>query len=90
MNKSELIDEMAKCAGLTKVDTKRALDAFMEVATTTLKKGNPVVIPGFASLKVVHRPAMDRRNVRTGGIVKSPAKNVVKIKAGKTLAEAMN
>ena len=90
MNKSELIDEMAKCASLTKVDTKRALDAFMEVTKTTLKKGDPVLIPGFASLKVVHRPAMDRRNVRTGAMIKSPAKNVVKIKAGKTLAEAMN
>ena len=90
MNKSELIDEMAKCAGLTKVDTKKALDAFTEVAKTTLKKGDPMVIPGFASFKVVHRPAMDRRNVRTGATIKAPAKNVVKIKAGKTLAEAVN
>ena len=90
MNKSELIDEMAKKAGLTKVDTKKAVDAFIEVTKVALKKEQNVVIPGFVSLKMVRRPAMDRRNVRTGGIVKCPAKNVVKIKAGKNLADAMN
>lgn len=90
MNKSELIDEMAKVAGFTKVDAKKAVDTFMEVTTSALKKEQNLVIPGFVSLKVVHRPEMDRRNVRTGATVKSPAKNVVKIKAGKTLVEAMN
>ena len=90
MNKSELIDEMAKCAGFTKVDAKKAVDAFVEVTTNALKKEQNLVIPGFVNLKVVHRPAMDRRNVRTGATVKSPAKNVVKIKAGKTLLDAMN
>jgi len=90
MNKSELIDAMAQHAGLTKVDAKKAVDAFIDVTTTALKNEKKMFIPGFVSLKVVHRPAMDRRNVRTGGIVKSPAKNVVKFKAGKTLADAMN
>ena len=90
MNKSELIDEMAKQASLTKVDAKKAVDAFIEVTKVALQKEKNLVIPGFLSLKVVERPAMDRRNVRTGGIVKCPAKNVVKIKAGKNLAEAMN
>jgi DNA-binding protein HU-beta len=90
MNKSELIDEMAKCTGFTKVDAKKAVDAFVEVTTSALKKDQNVSIPGFVSLKMVHRPAMDRRNVRTGATIKAPAKNVVKIKAGKTLTDAMN
>ena len=90
MNKSELIDEMAKCTGFTKVDAKRAVDAFVEVTTNALKKDKSVIIPGYVALKMVHRPAMDRRNVRTGETIKAPAKNVVKIKAGKTLTEAMN
>jgi DNA-binding protein HU-beta len=90
MNKSELIDEMAKCAGFTKVDAKKAVDAFMTVTTNALKTDKNVTIPGFLTLKMVHRPEMDRRNVRTGATIKAPAKNVVKIKAGKTLAEAMN
>lgn len=90
MNKSELIDAIAKHGDFTKTDAKKAVDAFMEVTTTALKTEQKLVIPGFLSLKVIHRPAMDRRNVRTGGIVKSPAKNVVKFKAGKTLADAMN
>ena len=90
MNKSELIDAIAKQADFTKANAKRAVDAFMEVTTTALKTEKKMTIPGFISLKVVNRPAMDRRNIRTGGVVKSPAKNVVKFKAGKTLADAMN
>jgi DNA-binding protein HU-beta len=90
MNKSELIDEMARCTGFTKGDAKKAVDAFVEVTTSALKKDQSVSIPGYASFKMVHRPAMDRRNVRTGEIIKAPAKNVVKIKAGKTLMDAMN
>jgi len=90
MNKSELIDAIAKHGKFTKTDAKKAVEAFMDVTTTALKTEQKVVIPGFLSLKVINRPAMDRRNIRTGGVIKSPAKNVVKFKAGKTLTDAMN
>ena len=44
MNKSELIDAMAAVAGLTKVDSKKALDAFIQVAGETLKVGDKLTL----------------------------------------------
>ncbi len=38
MNKSELIDAIAKDAGITKVAAKAALESFIGNVTTTLKK----------------------------------------------------
>ncbi|MEE1062959.1 MAG: HU family DNA-binding protein, partial [Paludibacteraceae bacterium] len=42
MNKSELVDAMASASGLTKTDSKKALDAFISVVSDTLKKGDSV------------------------------------------------
>jgi len=39
MNKAELIDAMAAQAGLSKADSKRALDAFIDTTSGALKKG---------------------------------------------------
>ena len=49
MNKSELIDAIAKDAEITKVAAKKALESFIENVTNTLKKKidytlNPVII----------------------------------------------
>lgn len=89
MNKTELIQAMSEKSGLTKKDTQRALDAFLEVTTHALKKEQRLSLPGFATFKVVDRPARVARNVATGGTVNVPAKKVVKFKVGATLAEAV-
>ena len=40
MNKAELIDAMAAESGLTKADSKKALDAFVKVTQNALKSGD--------------------------------------------------
>ena len=85
MNKSELIDEMAKAASMTKVDAKKALDAFTGVITKALKKSERVGLVGFGSWTVVKRSARTGRNPKTGKELKIPAKKVVKFKAGSDL-----
>ncbi|MCX6257737.1 MAG: HU family DNA-binding protein [Bacteroidia bacterium] len=85
MNKSELIDEMAKSASMTKVDAKKALDSFTSVITKALKKGDRVGLVGFGSWSVVKRSARTGRNPKTGKELKIPAKKVVKFKAGSDL-----
>ena len=42
MNKSELISAMAAEGGLSKADSKRALDAFIASVTKALKAGDKV------------------------------------------------
>lgn len=47
MNKTELINAMAEKAGLSKVDAKKALDAFVEAVSESLVKGDKVALIGF-------------------------------------------
>lgn len=90
MNKTELIDAIAQATGFTKVDAAKAVDALINSITASVKNGNKVTIPGFATFDSVARPARKGRNPRTGQEINIAAKNVVKIKAGKNLQDAVN
>ena len=89
MNKSELIEALAKSTKLTKVDVTKVIDAFVETSKKELKKGGEINLVGFLSLKRVKRAARTGRNPRTGKELKIAAKNVVKAKIGKTLQDAV-
>jgi DNA-binding protein HU-beta len=86
MNKAELIESIASDAGLSKADSKKALDAFINATTKSLKKGDRVALVGFGSWSVSKRSARTGRNPQTGKEIKIPAKKVVKFKAGAELA----
>lgn len=86
MNKAELIDAIASGSGLSKADSKKALDAFIEATTKALKKGDRVALVGFGSWSVAKRAARTGRNPQTGKEIKIPAKKVVKFKAGAELS----
>ena len=90
MNKAELIEAMANGAGISKADAKKALDAFVDSTTSTLKNGGRVALVGFGSFSVSNRSARTGRNPQTGKEIKIAAKNVVKFKAGADLAGAVN
>lgn len=87
MNKAELINAMAQESGLTKADSKKALDAFIGATTKTLKKGERVALVGFGSFAIAKRAARKGRNPQTGKEIKIAAKKVVKFKAGADLAK---
>jgi len=82
MNKAELIDAIASKAEISKVDAKKALDAFVDATATALKKGDRVALVGFGSFSVSSRAARKGRNPQTGKEIKIAAKKVVKFKAG--------
>lgn len=90
MNKAELIDAMANGAGISKADAKKALDAFIENTTKSLKKGDRVALVGFGSFSVSKRSARTGRNPQTGKEIKIAAKKVVKFKAGADLSNSVN
>ena len=85
MNKAQLIDAIAEKAGLTKADSKKALEAFVETVGEALKGGDKVALIG--SFSVSERSARSGRNPQTGKTITIPAKKVVKFKAGAELAE---
>ena len=86
MNKGELVDAMASEAKITKADASRALEAFMNVTTKSLKKGDRVALVGFGTFSVAKRAARNGRNPQTGKPIKIAAKKVAKFKAGAELA----
>lgn len=81
MNKAELIEAIAEKAGLTKADSRKALDAFIETTLEALKKGDRVKLVGFGSFYVAERSARTGRNPQTGKTISIPEKKVVKFKA---------
>ena len=70
MNKSELIDQIAKSADLSKAAAGRALDATIAAVKTSLKKGDMVTLVGFGTFYVGKRAARTGRNPRTGAALK--------------------
>ena len=89
MNKTELIDFIADRAGLTKVASASALEAFQEGVMASLQKGDPVVLVNFGTLTVKKRAAREGLNPRTGEKIKIGATKVVGFKAGKALKDAV-
>ncbi len=90
MNKSELIDQIAKSADLSKAAAGRALDATVAAVKTALKKGGMVTLVGFGTFYVGKRAARTGRNPRTGAAIKIKAAKVPKFRAGKGLKDAVN
>lgn len=87
MNKAQLIDAMAEKAGLSKADSKKALDAFIGSVSDCLKGGDRIGLVGFGSFSVSERGARTGINPRTKESITIPAKKVVKFKAGAELAD---
>ena len=85
MNKTQLIDAIAEKSGLTKVDSKKALDAFVAAVGEALQKDEKVALVGFGSFSVSERSARTGRNPQTGKSIEIAAKKVVKFKAGAEL-----
>jgi len=90
VNKSELIDQIAKSAGISKAAAGRSLDAATDAITKALKKGELVTLVGFGSFYVGKRAARNGRNPRTGATIKIKAANSPKFRAGKSLKDAVN
>ena len=65
MNKTELINAMAEKAGLSKVDAKKALDAFVEAVSESLVKGDKVALIGFGTFGVTEKAARTGINPAT-------------------------
>lgn len=89
MNKAELINAIAAESGFSKVDSKKALEAFITSVSGALKKGDKVSLVGFGTFSVSVRGERTGINPTTKEAIKIPAKKVAKFKAGVELSEAI-
>ena len=90
MNKTELVDAIAKETGLSKKDSEKAVKAFTETVSKELKKKGKVQLVGFRTFETAKRAARTGKNPQTGAAIKIPAATVPKFKAGKALKDAVN
>ena len=90
MNKTELIDAIAKETQLTKKDVEAVLKSFIDVVTGELKEGGKVQLVGFSTFEVSERAAREGRNPQTGESMEIKASKAPKFKAGKALKDAVN
>lgn len=90
MNKSELITAMAEKSELTKKDTEKALNAFIETVTEALSEEERVQLVGFGTFEVRHRAERKGRNPQTREEIIIPASKAPVFKAGKALKDSVN
>ena len=89
MNKTEMIDVVAKDAGISKAAAGSAIDAVVGAVSGALAKGDSVTLVGFGTFSVAVRAARKGRNPRTGQEIQIKASKTPKFKAGKTLRDAV-
>lgn len=90
MSKTELVEFIAKEAGLSKADAARALDATVAGITAGLKKDGKVSLVGFGTFTAKTRAAREGINPLTKAPLSIPAKTVASFKAGSKLKDALN
>lgn len=89
MNKSELVDNMADSAGISKAAAEKALNGMLDSITNALAKGDKVTLVGFGTFSSAQRAARQGRNPQTGKTIKIEARKVARFKPGSKLAEAV-
>eukprot|EP00877_Chromochloris_zofingiensis_P007136 jgi/Chrzof1/2676/Cz11g24240.t1 len=83
LGKSELREELAETANLTKKQAAEVLEALLTIIEDTVAAGESVTIPGFGTFKRRERNARNGRNPQTGEPLQIPAKNAPAFVAGK-------
>ena len=90
MNKTELIEHIARHADISKAAATRALESTLGAVKKTLRDGGSVALVGFGTFAVGKRDSRIGRNPRTGAEIKIKSAKVPKFRPGKALKDALN
>ena len=90
MNKVEFVTAVAEKAEMSKKDAEKAVNAFTEVVTEALAKGEKIQLVGFGTFEVTERAAREGRNPITGESITINASKLPKFKPGKALKDSVN
>ncbi|MEG1750077.1 MAG: HU family DNA-binding protein [Tannerellaceae bacterium] len=85
MNKTDFINAVSAKAGLSKADTKKAVDAFIETVAEELKIGGKVSLLGFGAFTIAEKAARQGINPKTKEAIEISARKAIKFKAGAEL-----
>jgi DNA-binding protein HU-beta len=90
MNRKEFAEALAQKTGKSNAKANLLIDAFIDVISETLKKGDSISLVGFGTFSVNKRAARMGRNPSTGEAIKIKASKVPSFKAGATLKATVN
>ena len=90
MNKTDLVNAVSAKAGLSKADSKKAVEATIEAITEAIKAGEKVAVIGFGTFAVQERPERQGINPATKESITIAAKKVVTFKPSAELDSAIN
>jgi len=90
LNKSELIDEIARRSDLEKRQAEAALQALVDAVIDATKAGDKVSILGFGNFVPTSRAARTGRNPQTGEPVEIAAAKGVRFAPGSAFKTALN
>lgn len=86
MNKADLVNQIAKDAGISKTQATASVESFIEGIAKALKRSEKVTLVGFGTFSVTKRAARKGRNPATGESIKIKAKRVAKFRGSKDLS----
>jgi integration host factor subunit beta len=90
MNKSDLVLEVARAAGLTSDVSDAVVTAVFERITDALVRGERVELRGLGTFGVKQRAAHAGRNPKTGAPVEVPARKAPFFRMGTELRAILN
>ena len=89
MTKSELLGKLAAEADLSKKQVEAVLLSLVDVAQKSIKKGDPVKLPGVGILRLRKMKARMGRNPQTGEAIKIPARKKVGFTVSKSFKDSV-
>ncbi len=89
MTKSQLVQKLAEASEISKKQADATLLALVELTVGSVRKGEPVKIPGLGTFRKVQTKARMGRNPQTGEAIKIPARKKVRFSVAKTFKESV-
>jgi len=89
MTKSQLVQKLADGAEISRKQADQVLQSLVDLTVGSVKKGDPVKIPGLGTFRKVQTKARMGRNPQTGEAIKISAKKKVRFSVAKTFKEAV-
>jgi DNA-binding protein HU-beta len=89
MTKSQLVLKLAEASQLSKKQADTVLQALVEITVSSVRKGDPVKIPGLGTFRKVQTKARMGRNPQTGEAIKIPARKKARFTVAKTFKESV-
>ncbi len=90
MNKAELVSEIAKDSGLTKVETEQLLNILLDTIKDALQKDEKVTLVGFGTFQTYTKKPTTGINPKTKEKINIPAKKVAKLKFSDSINDMLN